>query len=247
MSDTKPSNPKDIVGSKKLDLGLVPDSAMVALAQAFLEGALKYGRYNWRIAGVSASTYHAALKRHIAKWWNGQDEDPDTRVQHLANAMACIAIIFDAELYGMLTDDRPPCPDPDAMARAIDKAASTIEHLKKTFAAHTPKQYTIGDTRHADPATGEFLAGPLTPLPEGIKHCVEAGCTKPAVQGLVRCGPHSADFDYGPDPDCVITPSGPPDYPGRPTPAQQYCRKLECLTVIDKPHEYCNAHRPISI
>lgn len=222
MSDTKPSNPKDIVGSKKLDLGLVPDSAMVALSQAFLEGALKYGRYNWRIAGVSASTYHAALKRHIAKWWNGQDEDPETRVQHLANAMACIAIIFDAEQYGMLTDDRPPCPDPDAMARSIDKAASTIEHLKKTFAAHTPKQYTIGDTRHAPaPPPGSIL----TPLPENVRHCLEIGCTEPSLNGLIRCRKHAESHGSLPT----------------------ICEHDQCYGETEKFGKFCKVHRPPSV
>lgn len=147
MTDTKLSNPKELVGAAKIDLGLVPDTAMVALAQAFLEGATKYGRYNWRLAGVSAATYHAALKRHVAKWWNGQDRDPETGVHHLANAMACIAIMFDAEVYSKLTDNRPPCPDPDAVARMIDESAALGKHLKELFKNHNPHQPTIADTQ----------------------------------------------------------------------------------------------------
>lgn len=174
---TKPSNPKSSVGAKKLDLGLVPETALVSLAMAFLEGALKYGRYNWRIAGVSASTYYAAQNRHMKKWWNGQDADPKTRVNHLDNAMACIAIIRDAEVYGMLTDDRPPCPDPDAMARLIDDAEGIIAHLKAEFAGHSPHQFTIADTPrpvlveepdgHIHAACGTDINGdtPTDPIP----------------------------------------------------------------------------------
>lgn len=145
-SDTKLSNPKDVFGSAKIDLGLAPDTLAVCAARAFLEGALKYGRYNWRIAGVRSSIYRAALNRHVAKWWNGQDHDPKTRVHHLDNAIACLAIIRDAELYGKLRDDRPPCPDPDAMARFIDGAEVDVAFLKAMFAGQDPKQYTIGDT-----------------------------------------------------------------------------------------------------
>src|SRR6202044_4233226 len=87
--DTKATNPKDIIGQRKIDLGLVPDSAIMGLAHALTEGAIKYGRYNWRIAGVRASVYNAAAKRHHAKWWNGQDMDTATRVHHLDNEMAC--------------------------------------------------------------------------------------------------------------------------------------------------------------
>lgn len=145
-TDTKPSNPKDAIGSAKLDLGLVPDTMIISAACAFLEGALKYGRFNWRIAGVRASIYHAAARRHEAKWWNGQNLDKKTRVHHLDNAMACLAILRDAELYGKLEDDRPPCPDPDATADLIDKAEALVAHLKGLFKDHTPKQFTIADT-----------------------------------------------------------------------------------------------------
>jgi hypothetical protein len=146
VSDTKPSNPKDIIGSSKLDLGLVPYTLIVCAATALLEGALKYGRFNWRIAGVRASIYHAALLRHLAKWWNGQNKDKVTRVHHLDNAIACLTILRDAELYGKLTDDRPPCPDPDAMADVIDAQGELIAHLKTLFKDHHPYQYTIDDT-----------------------------------------------------------------------------------------------------
>ena len=143
----KPSNPKDAIGIKKLDMGLVPDTALVHLALAFTEGALKYGRYNWRIAGIRSSVYNAALQRHLAKWWNGQDRDPNTGLHHLANGLACIAIILDAALYDKLNDDRPPSPDPDAAARAIDESVAQLAHLKNIFQSFNPHQYTIDDTR----------------------------------------------------------------------------------------------------
>lgn len=143
---TKPSNPKDAIASRKIDAGLVPDTMVFCAATALLEGALKYGRYNWRVAGASASVYHAALKRHLAKWWNGQSIDPVTQVHHLDNAMACLAILRDAELYDKFTDDRPPCPDPDAMAEMIDLCEGDVKHLKEVFKDHSPHQFTIGDT-----------------------------------------------------------------------------------------------------
>lgn len=143
---TRPSNPKDVIGSTKLDMGLVPVSGVICAARAFLEGAIKYGRFNWRFSGVRASIYHAALLRHVAKWWNGQNHDRQTRVHHLDSAIACLMIIRDAELYGMLTDDRPPCPDPDAMARLLDESAADVARLCELFKDHKPHQYTIADT-----------------------------------------------------------------------------------------------------
>lgn len=141
--EAKPTNPKDVIGSGKLPLELVPDTIEAEVALAFLEGALKYGRFNWRIAGVRASIYRAALRRHLMKWWNGQDRDPKTRVKHLASIIACAGILLDAELCGKLTDDRPPAAPIDEL---IDDADEIVAHLKRMFEGHNPKQYTIKDS-----------------------------------------------------------------------------------------------------
>lgn len=140
--ETKPTNPKDIIGSGKLPIGLVPDTLLAEAAMAFLEGACKYGRYNWRIAGVRSSIYREAMQRHMIKWWNGEDRDPKTRVKHLASVIACAGILLDAELCGKLTDDRPPRAP---LGKHIDDADEMVKHLKELFKDHNPKQYTIED------------------------------------------------------------------------------------------------------
>lgn len=144
--ETKPSNPKDILGSDRANLSLVPSTAIALESTAFLEGALKYGRYNWRIAGVRSSVYFDACLRHLFKWWNGQDCDPSTRVKHLASARASLAIVIDAEACGKLTDDRPPSMDMDAYIGALEEEVKFLKHI---FAGKNPKQYTIEDSEEA--------------------------------------------------------------------------------------------------
>lgn len=102
----KETNPKDALGSGRVPMGLFPDTAVIAGSMAFLEGALKYEPYNWRRAGVRASIYVEALRRHMAAWWNGEDMDHKSGLNHLWKALACLAILIDAQEYGMLTDDR---------------------------------------------------------------------------------------------------------------------------------------------
>ena len=138
----KPSNPKEAIGDTKLNLSLVPDTAHMYLASAFTEGALKYGSYNWRAAGVRASTYVAACRRHLAKWWNGEEVDPKTKVHHLANAMACLAIILDAKLVSKLNDDRPPVADINGLIESLE---GTVAHLKEMSNGLTPHHYTAND------------------------------------------------------------------------------------------------------
>jgi hypothetical protein len=153
MADVKPTNPKDAIGAGKLPLELVPDTIRAYAALAFFEGASKYGRFNWRVAGVRASIYRAALDRHLVKWWNGEDADPKTGVPHLASVIACAGIILDAQLCGKLTDDRPP---PAPLGDLIDSLAAAVESLKTEFAEHRPHQWTIEDVRRApDPADSD--------------------------------------------------------------------------------------------
>ena len=142
-ADLKDTNPKDTLSITKLDFGLVPSSAVALMALGFTEGALKYGRYNWRLSGVRASVYLAAACRHLFKWWNGEACDPKTKVPHLASAMCCLAIICDAELCEKLNDDRPPANK--GFSKFVDDLEHDVKHLMSLFTEHKPKQYTIED------------------------------------------------------------------------------------------------------
>lgn len=105
-SASKPTNPKDALASNKVPLHLWPETASALGAMAFLDGASKYGRSNWRVAGVRASIYVDAARRHLALWFEGEDADPDSGLPHLAHVLACVAILVDAQAAGKLTDDR---------------------------------------------------------------------------------------------------------------------------------------------
>lgn len=144
----KGSNPKDTLAGTRLPVELVPDSLDAEVCLAFLEGALKYGRYNWRIAGARASVYAGAARRHLMKWWNGEERDRKTHVRHLASAIASLAILIDAEICGMLEDDRPPS---GPLSEVADANEEIILHLKNLFADQSPHQYTIFDEPNREP------------------------------------------------------------------------------------------------
>lgn len=128
--DFKATNPKDKAATDRIDLTLFPDTATVYGALAFTEGDCKYGAYNFREGGVLASTYVAALRRHVAKWYNGSDIDPKTLVPHLANAIGCLAVLIDAIEGGFLKDDRPPKVDMEGL---IDRVRGNVTHLQTMF------------------------------------------------------------------------------------------------------------------
>lgn len=105
----KPTNPKDIAGSNKVPVNSMISGAVKAeIAAALLEGSLKYGRHNYRQDGVRASIYYDALGRHSDAWWEGEDVDPDSGINHLSKAIAGLMILRDCQIRGMMNDDRPP-------------------------------------------------------------------------------------------------------------------------------------------
>lgn len=146
-SATKPTNPKDALAVSKLPLHLVPDTIEAYAALAFAEGAAKYGAYNWRIAGVLASIYHSAMKRHLASWHNGEEVDPVTGVPHLASVIACAGILLDAQLCRKLIDDRPPAAPVGDRIRAAEAEVAKVLAL---FADRQPRHFTIADTASAE-------------------------------------------------------------------------------------------------
>ena len=118
MSEKKSTNPKDILsqGEQRVLLHLIPSPALIEMARAMMDGAKKYGPYNWREEGVGASTYLSAAMRHLRAWLDGEEDAADSGVHHLGHAMACMAILLDAQAVGNLVDDRPlPAPTASLM------------------------------------------------------------------------------------------------------------------------------------
>lgn len=143
MTQAKDTNPKDALAGDKVPLDLVPMTAIAMAALAHLDGATKYGRWNWRISGVRASIYLGALRRHVAAWENGEENAPDG-VAHLGHALACLNILVDAQAVGKLTDDRPPSFDFTAwLGKAITPWVARIKERYKD--RPVPKHCTISD------------------------------------------------------------------------------------------------------
>ena len=134
-------NPKDAIGSGKIPLHLWPTTASAMGSIALLNGALKYGRSNWRKIGVRASIYVDACQRHLAAWFEGEESDEDG-VPHLAAALACIAILVDCQAAGKLRDDRQ---FPGGHAELMASLTKRVSQLKALHESKSPKHYTIKD------------------------------------------------------------------------------------------------------
>lgn len=145
--DPQISNPKDAIGSNKIPMHLWPETATALGALGLLDGALKYGRANFREIGVRASIYYDALKRHVNLWFEGEDTDPDSGLPHLAHALACIAILVDAKAAGKLTDDRQVR---GGLRSLMTELTPHVARLKELHKDKHPKHYTIADNPQED-------------------------------------------------------------------------------------------------
>lgn len=109
----KGTNPKDLLGKRKIAMGNVSMVAAAYEAEAMADGIRKYGRTNWRENNVIASIYVDACLRHIGAWFDSREEHAeDSGAPHLGHAKACLSIIIDALEGGNLVDDRPKIAGP---------------------------------------------------------------------------------------------------------------------------------------
>lgn len=159
IAEHKETNPKDALGIAKAPLSTVPLGVVALLGLGMMEGGRKYGRHNYREAGVRASVYFDAAWRHLAAWYEGEDIDEKSGLPHLAKAMASIAVVLDGIMTGTWVDDRPPALLPaDWMEDMNARAAALIEKIpnpKPPFTQkHPPLQ--VADTElHMPPAWGD--------------------------------------------------------------------------------------------
>ncbi len=107
-------------GAKLAAFHLIPWSIITELAEHFGRGARKYAARNWE-GGYAWSLSFAALHRHLAAFWEGEEIDDDPglyaidgeptnephTVRHIVAVVwhACVLAYFSR--FGVGTDDRP--------------------------------------------------------------------------------------------------------------------------------------------
>lgn len=77
---------------RKLPIWLVPNALIDGCARALQHGAKKYAANNWR-KGMDYSEVYSALQRHLLAWNEDEDIDPDSGLNHLDHAAACLGFL----------------------------------------------------------------------------------------------------------------------------------------------------------
>lgn len=121
------TNPKDALGACKWrQFCTVPFAVLWEIGLAMLEGARKYGRHNYRVIDVRASVYIDAAMGHITQWFEGEDIDPESGLDHLTKAIASLVVIRDAMMRGNAVDDRPPKINIEAIRKRLQGKVDEI-------------------------------------------------------------------------------------------------------------------------
>ncbi|GEM_PF-963988 len=201
---TKPTNPKDMMGVMKAPMSTVSAPVMAEVGVAMLEGALKYGRHNYRAVGVRASVYYDATMRHLMDWWEGQDIDPDSGMSHITKAITSLVVLRDSMIQGNWSDDRPP-HSPEFYAELNQKVAA----LREKYSDRDPVHYTqahmtegFGQQNTIDCRTKEERAADIgRKLADGVRRAASgAVCNDPrTVVGLDVSFPTEKHLNFAPE------------------------------------------------
>lgn len=145
----KPTNPKDALGIKKVPMSTIPAPVMAELGVAMLEGAMKYGRHNYRVIGVRGSVYYDAVMRHMLSWWEGENLDPDSGLNHITKAIASLVVLRDSMQRGNWVDDRPPASPDGWVNQFNERVQGLIEKYPEPVRPYTHEGQT---SKPADPS-----------------------------------------------------------------------------------------------
>ena len=84
--------------SEKPKMYLLPPKATVEVAKVLTFGADKYDEENWRKLENAQNRYSGGALRHIFSHLDGELQDPETNLSHLAHAICCLMFKLELEL-----------------------------------------------------------------------------------------------------------------------------------------------------
>ena len=82
---------------EKPDYTLLPWGSVEEIVKVLDLGAKKYARDNWKLVDNGKTRYLAASFRHMAAYTQGQQNDPETGLSHMAHAGCCILFLLALE------------------------------------------------------------------------------------------------------------------------------------------------------
>lgn len=83
----------------------IPPELLLEWGRVFSYGEQKYARDNWKKGNAFHEFYGSAL-RHLLRFWQGEDIDPESGLPHLAHALWNVGTLEYYRNHELGTDDR---------------------------------------------------------------------------------------------------------------------------------------------
>ena len=96
VTNAKPEQGMKFDGGKR-DFTLLPWSAVEEIVKVLEFGAAKYSRDNWKHVEDGQHRYTKAAFRHLIAYNNGEINDPESGLPHLAHVGCCILFLLALE------------------------------------------------------------------------------------------------------------------------------------------------------
>ena len=80
---------------------LLPSGTIRLVVKVFTYGAKEYEQHGWRKVENGRERYYDAMTRHIESWWDGETNDDESELPHLAHAAACALILLARTMEGI--------------------------------------------------------------------------------------------------------------------------------------------------
>jgi hypothetical protein len=90
----------------KPDYSLVPFGALDEVVKVLTYGAKKYDRHNWQ--HVEDIRYQAALMRHFSAYMQGERNDPESGINHLAHLACSVLFLLQKDIDKQLQITKDP-------------------------------------------------------------------------------------------------------------------------------------------
>ncbi len=78
----------------KWRFSLLPLTPILEVIKVLEFGAQKYAVDNWKKVPDSNDRYFDAAMRHLLSWRQGERNDPETGLNHLAHAVCCLLFLI---------------------------------------------------------------------------------------------------------------------------------------------------------
>lgn len=178
-------------GGKRYDDGktqfhLLPSDGLSELAKVYMAGASKYAPYNWE-RGMAWSRCYNSLLRHLYAYWDGERNDKESGLHHMAHATWNALALLVYSIRGIGIDDRKT-----ATIAAQESISTSITGLLGQPLSE-PRYFSA---QTWDPV--EIAPGGVMEIKEGLEFLTEIG-TGPVWKITKMAGKRhfEAESEYG--------------------------------------------------